>query len=50
MNQERQNFLAMFGIAPNALTRPGRPFDNWIDRFKVTRVRGQTNLNFRTRG
>ena len=49
MDQKRQNFLAMLGIAPNALTRTRLPFDHWIDRFEMTRVCRETNLNFGAR-
>ena len=49
MDQKRQNFLAMLGIAPNALTRTRLPFDHWIDRFEMTRVCRETNLDFGAR-
>src|ERR1700676_1313509 len=49
MDQKRQNFLAMLSIAPNALTRTRLPFDYWIDRFEMTRICRETNLDFGAR-
>src|SRR2546429_4473730 len=37
----------MFGVAANPLPRAGRPFDNWIDRFEMTRICREANLNLR---
>ena len=49
MDQKRQNFLAMLGIAPNALTRTRLPLDHGVNRLEMTRVCRETNLNFGAR-
>ena len=37
----------MLGIAANPLSGARRAFDNWVDRFEVTRICSQTNFDLR---
>ncbi len=47
MDEQRQNFAAMFGVAADALAGARRAFHDRIDRFEMARVGRQTNLHFR---
>ena len=47
MQQERQNFAAMFGVVANPLTRPRFSFHHWIDCFEVTRIWREQNFDLR---
>src|SRR5213595_2121864 len=37
----------MLRVAANALTRARRSFDDWIDRFQMAGICGETNFNLR---
>src|SRR5262249_32764046 len=47
VNEQRQNFAPMFGVAPNSLPRARRSLNDWIDCLQMARVCGETNLNLR---
>src|SRR5207237_10808991 len=45
MKQEREHFAPMLGVAANALARAGSSFDHRINRFEMTWIGRETNLN-----
>ncbi len=48
MNEQRQNFPAMLGVASDALPRPRLSFDHRIDGFEMAGVGGEPNLYLRS--
>ena len=47
VDQQRQDFAPMFGVAADALPRARRPFHDRIDRLEMARIGRETNLHFR---
>src|SRR4030095_16031149 len=49
MHEQRQDLFPMLGIAANSLPGARFPFDYWIDRFQMARVRRKSDLNLAAR-
>ena len=47
VDEQRQNFAAMLGVAANALPRARRSFHHRIDRFEMARIGREANLDLR---